>query len=151
MKRQTEYIIPFKGLNVGSHPFEFEIDESFFEGFEYFGVEKGNLTVNLEMIKESALMDFFFTIKGRVELKCDRCLSVYEQPVSGQFRLIVKFGDDFAEESEEVIVLPVTESSIDVSQYIYEYINLLLPIKKSHPDESDCDPKMIKKLHNYSL
>ena len=145
-----DYIISFKGLSVGSHQFKFEIDSSFFESFEYFEIEKGKLTVNLEMIKESALLDLFFKIEGDVELKCDRCLSMYEQPVSGNFRLIVKFGEGFSEESEEIILLPVTESNIDVSQYIFEYINLLLPIKRSHPDETDCDPKMIEKLYKYS-
>lgn len=150
MKRQKDYIIPFKGLSIGSHLFKFEIDESFFESFEYFENEKGRLTVKLEMVKESALLNFFFDIEGKIELECDRCLTTFEQPVAGKFRLIVKFGEDFNEESDEVIVLPAAESSIDVAQFIFEYINLLLPIKRSHPDESECDQKMIDKLHNFS-
>lgn len=150
VKKQMDYIIPFKGLSVGSHLFRFEIGKTFFESFDYFEDETGDLTVNLELVKESALMNLFFKIEGNISLKCDRCLTMYNQHVAGDFILIVKFGDTFVEESDEVIVLPVTESSLDVSQFIFEYINLLLPIKTAHPNEGDCDPKMIEKLHNFS-
>ena len=150
VNKQMDYIIPFKGLSIGSHLFNFEIGETFFESFEYFESERGKLTVSLELVKESALMNLFFKLEGNISLKCDRCLMMYNQHIAGEFMLIVKFGDTFTEESDEVIVLPVTESTIDVRQFIFEYINLLLPIKRSHPDETDCDQKMIEKLHNFS-
>ena len=72
------------------------------------------------------------------------------QPVKGEFRLIVKFGDDYEEESDEVVVIPKTESRIDVSQYIYEYINLLLPIQRMHAEVEDCDPEIVKKINTHS-
>jgi len=48
-----------------------------------------------------------------------------------------------------VVVIPRTESNLDISGYIYEYINLLLPIKKSHQHIEDCDQKMIEKIENH--
>ena len=79
-------------------------------------------------------------------MQCDRCLGPISTPVEGNFRLVVKFGEHFEEESDEVIVLPTTESRLDVGQLIFEYINLLLPLQKAHKDIKDCDPEMIKKL-----
>lgn len=149
MKKQKDFIIPFKGLSTGAHEYLFEIDDTFFDSFEYFESEKGKLDVKLDLIKESSLLDLHFHIKGNVTLSCDRCLGVFDNPVDGDFRLVIKFGDIFAEESDEVVVLPLTESNIDVKQYLFEYINLLLPIKRVHQNENDCDPNMIEKLQNH--
>lgn len=148
MKREQDYIIPFKGLSLGEHQFKFEIDNKFFESFEYFETERGNLIVDLILIKESALLDLNFFIKGNIDLRCDRCLGMFTIPVEGSFKLIIKFGEKYLEESEEVIVLPLSEHSLDISQYLFEFINLMLPIKRVHADESDCDPEMLKKLYN---
>lgn len=147
MKKEQDYIIPFKGLSLGDHHFTFEIGEKFFESFEYFESETGKLSIEVDLDKESALLDFQFFIKGVVEVQCDRCLGMSSHPVEGNFRLIVKFGESYFEESEEVIVLPLNENSIDMGQYFFEFINLLLPIKRVHLDENQCDPEMIEKLH----
>ena len=141
-----EFIIPFKGLSLGSHSYDYKIDNQFFESFEYFETEKGLLQVHLELIKESSLMDLHFSISGVIEMQCDRCLSPFSTEVEGNFRLIVKFGEHYEEESDEVLVLPITESRLDVGQFIFEYINLLLPLQKVHRNINDCDPEMIKKL-----
>jgi len=85
-----------------------------------------------------------------MDMVCDRCLGKLRQPVGGEFRLIVKFGKTYAEESDEVVILPVAQTSLDVKQYIYEYINLLLPVKRVHENPDDCDSEMIHQLENYS-
>jgi uncharacterized protein len=149
VKKEKEYSIPFKGLSSGNHHFTFKIDKKFFEGFEYFESETGKVKVALELIKESNLLDLHFYLDGYMNLICDRCLTEFKQPLEGNFRLIIKFGETFSEESDEVVVIPSTESTIDVKQYIFEYINLLLPIKRVHPSEDDCNPEMIKKLHGF--
>ena len=64
--------------------------------------------------------------------------------------MIVKFGDSYYEESDEVVVIPETEHKLNVSQYIYEFINLLLPIKRVHPNDeqgmSKCNPEILDRL-----
>ncbi len=145
-----DFNIPFKGLSSGDHRYTFEINDSFFESFEYFETEKGRLTVILDLLKEPGLMDLHFKIEGVLQLACDRCLKEYDHPLKGEFRLIIKPGEGFVEESDEVLVIPQTESRIDVSQYIFEYINLLLPIQHTHSDINDCDQKVIGKLEKHS-
>jgi uncharacterized metal-binding protein YceD (DUF177 family) len=149
MIMSEEFIIPFKGLSAGNHQFDYKIDNQFFESFEYFESERGRLDVHLDLVKESNLMDLHFHLKGVIELQCDRCLKPFSIPVEGNYRLVVKFGDHFEEESDEVIILPANESRIDVGQLIFEYINLLIPLQKVHGDIIDCDPEMIKKLEMY--
>jgi len=146
----NEYVIPFKGLDAGSHNFEFKIGKAFFESFEYFEAELGNIRVNLEMIKETTLLDLHFRLDGIISLPCDRCLEIIDYPVKGEFRLIIKFGESYHEETDEIVVIPLMESRIDLRQYLFEYINLMLPIKRVHEDESLCNPIIIDKLEQYS-
>ena len=89
-------------------------------------------------------------MNGFVSVECDRCLERVDFPVKGDFRLVVKFGSDFDEESDEVIVIPTTESRLDIGQYFFEYINLMLPIKRVHSDENQCNSIIIDKLEEYS-
>jgi len=150
VKMETAYAIQFRGLGVGQHHFTFEIDATFFEKFDFQDIKSGSARVLLYLTKESTLLDLHFKIDGTFEVICDRCLGKYMQPVKGEFRLIVKFGDDYEEESDEVVVIPKTESRIDLSQYIYEYVNLLLPIQRTHPNIADCDPEMIQKINKHA-
>lgn len=150
VKMEKAFEIPFKGLDVGKHDFTFEIDAAFFEKFDFHEIKSGMAEVVLEMIKEPTLLDLHFDINGSYEVICDRCLGNYMQAIEGAFRLIVKYGDEYMEESDEVIVISKTESRLDVSQYIYEYINLLLPIQRTHSNIDDCDPEMIRKINTHS-
>ncbi len=148
------FVVPFVGLSTGSHSFKFEIDSSFFESFEYFENVSGNVFVTLGLLKEPNMLIFDFTIDGVFNLICDRCLGEFDQKIEGNNKLIVKFGDSFIEESEDVIIIPVSESQIDLKQYIFEYLSLLLPIKKVHPLNDDgssgCDPDFLERIDKYS-
>ncbi len=127
---KADFNIPFKGLSTGSHSFDFKVGETFFESFEYFEGTSGKLDVHIDLLKESNLMHLDFHLQGEVSLQCDRCLDRFNYPIEGQFLLIIKFGETFEEESDEVIIFPLTESQIDLRQYFFEYINMLLPLQK---------------------
>ncbi len=152
--KKAGFTIAYKGLSAGNHSFDFKIGKQFFESFEYFEGVSGKLKAHVDLLKESNLMNLNIRLQGIVDLQCDRCLGSFQQAIEGNFILIVKFGETYEEESDEVIVLPFTEGMIDLSQYFFEYINMLLPIQKVHPDkengESACDPKMIEQLNQYS-
>ncbi len=145
-----DYIIPIAGLGLGQHHFIFEIDSAFLKKFPALEVEEGQITVETEMIKESNLIDFSFRFVGKLLLPCDRCLESFYYPVDNTVRLIVKYGETREEISDEVLVIPANESRLDLSQYFYEFINLMIPFKKEHPlDEngnSTCSAEMEEKL-----
>lgn len=153
-KKKVEYNIPVKGLGLGEHSYTFKIDESFFSYYDYIDADKGLIDLTLEMNKESNLMDFKFYFEGYIELKCDRCLEKFNFPIEGNFRLIVKYGESYEEISDEIITIPHNDANVELSQFIYEYINLMLPIKKVHPDDefgnSTCNKEMIEQLNNYT-
>ncbi len=154
VKKKLEYIIPVKGLALGDHHYTYKIGDSFFSNYENFDTDKGLLTLTIDLVRESNLIDFKFHFKGYIQLKCDRCLDKFNLNIEDNFRLIVNYGNKYEEISDEIITIPNNESNIDLSQYIYEYINLMLPFKKVHPDDefgnSTCNQEMIERLYNYT-
>ena len=49
----------------------------------------------------------------------------------------MKFGDEFNDDNDEMLILPHGEFQVDVSQYIYEMIVLSVPSKRIHPGVKD--------------
>ncbi len=149
-KGNKEFIIPVKGLSLGEHYYDFVVREAFFEQFTFQGIHHGELKLSLNIEKESGLMILLFHFDGSLQLICDRCLDEYTQPLQDDFRLIVKYGEKEKEASEELITIPFEESHLDIEQYVYEFIQLMVPMKRVHPDDEDgnntCNAEMIKKL-----
>ncbi|MFO8054906.1 MAG: DUF177 domain-containing protein [Bacteroidales bacterium] len=144
----NQFVIPFKGMKEGKHNFVFDINKTFFEGFEHSLLEEGQVTVHMELDRQKHMLVFRFEIKGSINLACDRCLERYNQHIEGRQVFIAKFSDFDQSDSdnEEVTILPEDAHEYDVSHQIYEYINLLLPIKHVHEHQSECKQEMINKI-----
>jgi uncharacterized metal-binding protein YceD (DUF177 family) len=146
----SQFVIPFHGLKAGRHHYEYEIDNEFFEHFEYAEVKEGRFRVDIHLEKQERMLELEFGIEGQVKLVCDRCAGEYMQRVNGSNRLIVKFGPEQQEISDEILVIPESKHQLNISAYIYEYIILHLPYKRVHPPgengDSTCDPEMIRLL-----
>ena len=137
MKKLNDFVIPFIGLKPGKHQFEYQVDKAFFENFDYHEFEAADIKVNVTLDKKSTLMEIHFKHKGTVTVPCDLTSELYEQPVKGQFMLVVKFGDAYNADSDEMLILPHGEYQVDISQYIFETIALSVPQKRIHPGVKD--------------
>ena len=151
MKSLQEYRIPFTGLKVGKHQFDFEIDGRFFDEFEYSLVKNGKLKVEMELDKQETMLILHFNIAGEIFSNCDFCLSDFPTNVCVSERQIVKFSEDenLEDDTDEIIVLGRNEHEINVSQLIYEYINLAVPLFNRCEDVGNtqyCDKEVIEKL-----
>lgn len=150
MNYLSQYTLPFSGLSEGKHQFDFTINDRFFAEFEGSEVEKGELSIQVELEKRSTYLGLLFSISGVVELICDRCLENFIFPVESQRKLLVKFSEKPVDDEAEMIYLHPTDYQVEVAQYIYEFVILSLPIRRIHPDGEDgkslCDPVMIMKL-----
>jgi uncharacterized protein len=147
------YNIAFKGLSQGKHIFDYEVEDNFFSEFKGGIVDEGKVNVRITLEKQSSLMILRFDVDGSVHVQCDRCLEMYNQQITSQERIFVKFGEKEYNAGDEVIWVSVNDYQLNVSQLIYEFICLAVPIKKVHPDDkngnSTCDPEMIEKLDKY--
>jgi uncharacterized protein len=147
------FTIPVSGLKEGQHTFHFEINDKFFDLFEESEIKEGNLDAILTVEKRLSHLDVVARISGKVRICCDRCLEMLDYPVECENRLIVRFGNEPDDEDPEIITIPRDECELDLSQYLYEYIHLAMPIQRFHPDDSNgnstCDPAMILKLREH--
>ncbi len=133
MKGLKEFDIEIFRLIEGIQHFNYELSSSFFASFEDSFLENGNLIVNVSLTKSERMIIAEFVINGSVELMCDRSLELFKYDLSTSQRLIFKFGDEFMEVSEEVIIIPRDIQKLNLGQYIYEFIGLSIPMKKIHP------------------
>lgn len=137
MNIEKDFLIPFVGLKQGKHQFEYQIDKRFFEGFDFDEYNGVAIKVELVLDKKSTLLELGFKHKGTVNVPCDLTGEDFDLPIKGKLNLIVKFGDAFNNENDELLVLPHGEFQVDVAQYIYEMIVLSVPSKRIHPGVKD--------------
>jgi uncharacterized protein len=147
------YSIPVSGAKEGHHSFHFEINNKFFDLFEESEIKEGNLVAVIQAEKRPSHIELDILITGSVRVCCDRCLGMFDLPVSCRNRLVIKFGTMHEESDPEIITVPRDENEFDLKQYIYEYVHLALPIKRIHPEDqsgnSTCDPVMLEKLREH--
>jgi len=137
MKQLNEFLIPFSGLKLGKHKFEYQISKEFFESFDYDEFESSDIKVSVVLEKRSSMLELNFKYKGTVHVPCDLTNEMFDLPIKGKIKLIVQFGEQFNNDNDELLILPFGEHQVDVSQYVYEMIVLSVPLRRVHPGIKD--------------
>ncbi|MEO1030404.1 MAG: DUF177 domain-containing protein [Bacteroidota bacterium] len=137
MKVLKEYTIQFVGLKVGEHDFDYTIDNTFFHNFEYEEFNEVDVKIDLKLIKKATLLELFFKATGYVNVNCDLTNEPYNQQIGDEFKLVVKFGETYNDDNEDILIIPHGEYEINIAQYIYELIILAVPAKRVHPGIED--------------
>lgn len=146
-KRLKKYNLVFSSLKDGEHEFEYVLDDAFFACFEQSTIEKGEITVVVNLHKSETMLSSVFALSGAVTSDCYRCNSSLKAEITNDFRLVFKFGQDVSD-NEELIVLAPEEYQIDFSPYFYEFAHLSLPKRIVHPD-GECDEEMQGLMEKY--
>ncbi len=148
MTTHKEFNIPFSGLKLGAHTFEYQINNTFFESFEYFEFNETDIVVKVLFNKMSTVMELEMEAKGTVNVACDLTNEPFDQEVTAVLPLVVKFGDAYNDEDDEILVIPHGEHQFNIAQYVYEMLVLAVPQKRIHPGVKDGSLKSdaLKKL-----
>ena len=144
------FIIPLNGLASGESRFSWHAGKEFFEAFENAEILDADLDASVIVEKSGRYLGVDCEIDGTVTVACDRCLEDLEMPVAADILLSVKYGDeesseDHQEGEREIVFVPEGEAELDLSQIIYDYVCLSLPMQRHH-DEGDCNPDALKFL-----
>jgi uncharacterized metal-binding protein YceD (DUF177 family) len=137
MKELKEFTIPFVGLKVGEHQFDYSISKSFFENFEYEEFNDVDIKLDVLLEKKSTLLEFTLIYKGYVDVNCDLTNEPYKQELSGEYHFVVKFGELYDDENEDLLIIPHGSYEVNIQQYIYESIVLAMPTRRLHPGIED--------------
>ena len=143
-----KFIIPLNGLTAGKNEFFWQADREFFNSFENAEILDAQLDADVIVEKSGRYIGVDCDVRGQVTVGCDRCLDELDMPVDVEIKLSVKYGmEENSEEPQpgerEVIFIPDTDAEFDMSQIIYDYVCLSLPMQRVH-DEGECNPEAMK-------
>ena len=131
------YDIDISKLELGQHQFLFQIKDEFFELFDYGLVKEGELSARVNLEKSTSFISLEFEISGFVVLNCDRSLDPFNHELKVTKEIVLKYGEEAREVSDEVEIIPSNTQRINIAKYLYEFISVSLPMKKLHPRYED--------------
>lgn len=148
----TSYSIDLEGLKQGAASFEWPVSLEFFKSFGNEDLLDAKVIAKVEARKVGAKILVDLALDGEVTVVCDRCLEDLVLEISADAALTVRFGKGDSEENQEdeeegreLVLIEPGETELDLSQTIYDYVNLAIPIQRVHP-EGGCDPEMVSRL-----
>lgn len=150
MHLPKEFVVKFSGLSLGKHDFEFEVNDSFFEHFNEPDFEKSSIGVSLQLEKKSTMLELDLEFHGTINVPCDRCTDMFDLDVKGGQHLIVKFGTEQFDQTDDIIILEPEAYEFNVAPQVFELITLNLPLKKVHP-EGECNREMLESIEKYAV
>ncbi|MCE7043550.1 DUF177 domain-containing protein [Dyadobacter sp. CY312] len=141
VKELSKYNIDIYGLEDKLYDYDMESGDAFFEELEQDIIESGHFKTHVELTKSATMIQLHFHTEGTVGLVCDRSLEPYEEPFISDDKIILKFGEQNQELTDEIEIINRNTNRINIARYIFEFIALSLPVKKIHPslrtDEDD--------------
>ncbi|MCO5231627.1 MAG: DUF177 domain-containing protein [Chitinophagales bacterium] len=152
MNKQKTYNIPYVGLKKEVHTFDYQLDGEFFKKDENSLIQDGDVDVKVIFDKSNTPYILDFEISGSVQTDCDRCTTVIDIPIKGNYRVYVKFdqnADELEDEDLEILFLHPDSSVIDIETYLYDFPLLSIPYSKVCEDVNrTCNPEYVKYIKN---
>lgn len=147
MSKFEQYYINLKDIKSEKQSFEYTLDGDYFKKIDSPEVKKGNVHAVVTVKKKLDVFELSFQINGTIQIPCDRCLDDMDQPINYKENLLVKFGNQFSEEKDTVII-PESDGGINIAWFLYEFIVVNIPIKHVHP-AGECNQTMMSKLKKH--
>lgn len=152
MKNSRVFEIAWQGLKLGEHELIFDLDDKFLM-WKYPETEYKQLNVQIKVTfdKQVNFFMFHFNIDGSLVVPCDRCGEEFELSLWDEFDLLVKLNDvedeDQIEEEADVVFISRSETVLDISDWLYEFLMLSIPLQKIHPLDAKghdtCNPDVL--------
>jgi DUF177 domain-containing protein len=157
MSNRREFEIAFVGLKPGVHEYNFQVNDRFFEEYQEQDFHNVQANVRLLLEKNSSFMILRFQMGGKAEVICDRCSNNLPLQLFEDFTVTVKVVDDPTvmngqEEDPDFYYISRGDSHLDVKDWIYEFVNLSIPMQKTcdyeNMDGPYCNPAARELLNN---
>ena len=140
--------IDLKALPQGITNLELKLDDEYFKAIEAPDVQRGELVSCLSINRTDDFFELNFHTEGVVHIPCDICLDDMDQQIMSDDRIVAKFGEDYSED-DDLVTVAENEGILDVAWFIYEFVDLNIPIKHVHAP-GKCNPAMIEMLKQHS-
>ena len=124
-------VIPLNGWAAGERKFRSHADLEFFQTFDNTEILDADVDVEIRVVKKERKVEAELHLSGTVTVPCDRCLEPLAVPVEAN--------------PSEVLKPESLAEDWDLSQAVYDYICLSLPLQRVHP-EGKCNPDTVRFL-----
>jgi uncharacterized metal-binding protein YceD (DUF177 family) len=127
------YQIPIISLEDKSYRYTFEGNDSFFAAFEQDWVQNGDFHAVVDLAKSATMIQVHFEISGHIRLVCDRSMEEFDYPFQVNEQVIYKYSDHSEDLGDNLFLIERRASRLDLSQDLFDFIALQVPMKKLHP------------------
>lgn len=157
MGNKRMFEIPFVGLKPGVHEFSYELDAQFFKDKTGENVDEILANVKLTLDKNNGFLILKFVVGGKADVTCDRCGNPLKVDLWDEFNMVVKLTEDpqkanDEEEDADIFYIAKSESHIEVSDWLYEFVMLSIPMQHVCSNDSIgkslCNEEVLKKLQD---
>lgn len=148
MSKLEQFKLDLRGMAEGDTVIRYDLDDGFFEAVNAPAVRHGHVAETVTVHRADEVFSLDFHTEGVVTVQCDRCLDDMDQPIAGDYHLVAKFGEDYSED-DDLITVAENEGILDVSWFIYQFIELAIPLRHVHAP-GKCNPAMMKLLEEHS-
>jgi len=155
MNHRREFEIAFVGLKPGVHVYDYRIGDKFFAPYGEQDFSNCEVDIKLSLDRNNGFLLLKFDIDGKLDILCDRCGNTLKKQLWDEFNIIVKIVENpeemnEQEEDPDVYYIGRGESHLFVGDWIYEFINLSLPMQntcgENEKGESLCNKEVLEKL-----
>lgn len=150
MGKYSRYKVDLASLPDGKFEQDFECDTEFFKNMEVADILSADVKVHLDLEKRNDAYDCTFRCKGMVQIPCDRCLDPLDHEVDTEYHVVVKYGEDYNDESDELLVIPESSLSLNVAYILKDTIVLTIPPRHVHP-QGKCNRAMMAALNKHTV
>ena len=139
MSENDHYMIDLKRLPLGTHSFDFQLDDDFFASLEKSEILNGNVVCKATLNLREEDYQLNIAVHGTVFVVCDRCLDPMPLEIDDEQEI---FSAD--EENDHM----VNGQTVNLQWLAYEIVSINIPIVHSH-QPGECNQQMELLLHDH--
>ena len=124
------FVVNLNNLARGTSRLDWHADAELFKMFENSDILDADLSVDLTLVNRGVTVYVDCCIEGSVTVQCDRCLEDLRIGVETSFE------ETYTPEG----------SFLDLSQDIYDYVCISLPLQRVHQNEEQCNEQTTRFL-----
>ncbi len=143
-----QYRLMLASLPEGVSELDFRLDSVFFRNMENPDVLGSDVQVHLRLEHKNDAYYCHFTLRGSMQIPCDRCLDPMEHEVDTEYDLAVKYGPEYDDSTDGLLIIPDTEATLDLSQLLHDTAVLTIPMRHVHP-QGECNLAMTELLRDH--
>ena len=140
MSEQNHYIVDLKRLPVGTHLFDFQLDNDFFSSLEKSEILSGEVVAKAVLNLREEDYQLNIAVQGTVFVVCDRCLDPMPLEINDE-QEIWSADEEMSNDKSQL-------SNLDLSWLAYEIVSINIPIVHSH-QPGECNKQMELLLHDH--